>query len=406
MNRYVYRALNEVGEEVQGTLMCASQEEAYAKLRPQFAVLLDVIEKKAWGGALVVHLGSWGKEFGSAELGVWIQQLSELIGAGFTLEAALRVFLEEEGLSVRQKGLVGALLESIKGGSSFSGALSQHPKIFPNAMVALVYAGEQSGRLPFVLEQIAQELSATQELKNKLISALAYPMIVSVLSVLMVAFLLSYVVPQITGVLEKNAQNIPWITQLMLWLSVGINRYGVYGVVGVFGGIVAANYALKNPKRRFEADRFCVQIPLIGAFLIQYNILRLAGTLGLMISSGVPIVKALPHAAASMGNVYLRQQVLDCVKKIEEGSSLSQALQRVEEFPALLLSFIRMGEHSGNVGKMLQNSAAQMKETLLRKLQRLVSIAEPLIIVLMGFIVMVIVLSVLLPIIQMNTIAL
>jgi general secretion pathway protein F len=291
----------------------------------------------------------------------------------------------------------------VNAGAPFAKALSQHPREFSAIFVAVIGAGEQSGHLGLVLERLADDLQAQQNLKGKLLAASLYPAIVSAVALLIVLFLLAYVVPQVAQVFSSNQRALPMLTRLMLGLSDVVKNYWWLALAVLVAGMATLHTALKQPDLRRRFDAAWLKLPLIGRLARGYNAARFASTLAMLATAGVPILKALQAATDTLSNTALRHDAQEALVLVREGAPLASALAQHPRFPRLLVMFSRLGEQTGTLPNMLQRAADQLSEEVQRRALQLATVLEPLLIVAMGGMVMLIVLAVMLPIIQLNT---
>jgi len=266
-----------------------------------------------------------------------------------------------------------------------------------------VAAGEQSGALGVVLERLADDLEERQALKGKLIGAMLYPGIVSVIAVIIVTFLVTYVVPQVASVFVSSKHALPFLTEMMLGISAFVRQWGLLAAALLVAGGFLFSAALRQPGFRLRFDSAFLNVPLAGRLMRGYNAARFAGTLAMLAGAGVPILKALQAAAETLSNHALRADAMEALVQVREGAPLASALAAHKRFPGLLAMFARLGEQTGQLPIMLDRAARQLSNEVQRRAFALATLLEPLLIVAMGGVVLVIVLSVLLPIIQLNS---
>ena len=400
MPAYAFEALDTQGQTRRGVLEADTARAARSQLRTQDLVPLKVepVQRTNQGLDIVI----WeSKVFSHTELGVWTSQLSGLVSAGLPLERAL-ASLSDEAETPRQRDLVSMLRTEVNAGATFAKALSQHPREFSNTYIAVIGAGEQSGHLGLVLERLAEDLQAHQNLRSKLLAAGLYPAIVSLVALAIVLFLLAYVVPQVAEVFSNNQQQLPLLTTVMLALSKFVQDFWLWGVLLVATLAGSTHVVLKQPDMRLRFDAAWLQLPLIGRLARGYNAARFASTLAMLATAGVPILKARQAAADTLSNTALKRDAQAALVLVREGAPLASALAQHARFPRLLVMFSRLGEQTGTLPTMLQRAATQLSEDVQRRALQLATILEPLLIVVMGAMVMLIVLAVMLPIIQLN----
>lgn len=402
MPAYKFEALNAAGKTSTGLLEADNMKAARAQLRAQSLVPLDVTQVASAGTQATGGLKLTRKVFNSTGLAVWTRQLAGLVGSGLPLERALTA-LSEEAEDQRQRELVAHLRSEVNAGSPFARALASAPREFDDVYRAVVAAGEQSGALGTVLERLADDLEERQALQAKLIGATLYPAIVSLIAVVIVIFLVTYVVPQVASVFTNSKRALPGLTVAMLALSAFIRNYGWLLLLGIIAAVVALRLMLRNEVFREQFDASWLNLPLIGKLARGYNAARFSGTLAMLAGAGVPILKALQAAAETLSNRAMRADAMDALVQVREGAPLASALAGKKRFPGLLSMFARLGEQTGQLPQMLDRAARQTGMEVQRRAMAIATILEPLLIVAMGGIVMLIVLAVLLPIIQLNT---
>ena len=405
MPAFSFEALQADGVTRKGVIEADSVKSARTQLRGQQLVPLAVsplavdaspADTPWWNRSI----GS-GRAFNSSALTVWTRQLAGLVSSGLPLERALAA-LSEEAETEKQRDLVASIRAEINAGSSMARALGMHPREFSPIYTAVIGAGEQGGHLSQVLEQLADDLEDQQNLKAKLIGASLYPAIVSLVALAIVIFLVTSVVPQVATVFAGSKHKLPWLTAAMLAFSDFVRSYGVLMLTLTLAGAVALRMALKQEAFRLRFDAAWLRLPLIGRLTVGYNAARFAGTLGMLASAGVPILRALQTAAETLSNRAMRADALEALVLVREGAPLAMALSQKKRFPGLLPMFARLGEQTGQLPLMLQRAAKQLSNEVQRRAIALATVLEPLLIVAMGGVVMVIVLAVLMPIIQLN----
>ena len=401
MPAFKFEALNAAGKTTTGLLEADTARAARAQLRAQSLVPLEVTQ--------IASAGTHGKGlqftrrvFSSTTLAVWTRQLAGLVGSGLPLERALTA-LSDEAEDPKQRELVAHLRSEVNAGSSFARALGSAEREFDDVYRGVVAAGEQSGALGQVLERLADDLEERQALKAKLIGATLYPAIVSMIAVVIVIFLVTYVVPQVASVFTSSKRALPGLTVAMLAISGFLRHYGWLLLLAIGAGVGTLMLMLRNPAFRERFDAGLLNLPLVGRLSRGYNAARFAGTLAMLAGAGVPILKALQAAAETLSNRAMRSDALDALVRVREGAPLASALAGKKRFPGLLAMFARLGEQTGQLPEMLDRAAKQLSAEVQRRAMQMATILEPLLIVAMGAVVMLIVLAVLLPIIQLNT---
>lgn len=405
MPAYTFEALDAQGATQKGLIDADTARSARSLLRARALVPL-LVEPATGGGTNVqgsgLNITLWGgRVFSATTLAVWTRQIAGLVAAGLPLERALSA-LTEEAEDDKQRNLMASLRSEVNAGSPFAQALAQHPREFSSIYTSVIAAGEQSGQLGSVLERLADDLEAREALKNKLVAASLYPAIVTLVAIVIVVFLVSYVVPQVANVFAGSKRALPLLTVMMLGLSDFVRGYGWLMLGALVAGSGALVMARRNEPLRLRMDAAWLRLPLVGRLARGFNAARFAATLAMLAAAGVPILRALQTAAETLNNQAMRADALDALVLVREGAPLASALASKKRFPPLVSMFARLGEQTGQLPAMLDRAAAQLGAEVQRRAMHLATILEPLLIVGMGLVVMLIVLAVLMPIIQLN----
>mgnify|MGYP000353081865 CR=1 FL=1 len=401
MPAYKFEALDAAGKSKSGLLEADNAKAARTQLRARQLVPLGVVP------VTVANVDGSAprftrRVFNAMGLTVWTRQLAGLVGSGLPLERALTA-LADEAEDPRQRELVSHLKSEVNAGSAFARALATAPREFDDIYRAVVAAGEQSGALGAVLERLADDLEQRQALRAKLTGAMLYPAIVSLVAVVIVIVLMTYVVPQIAGVFTSSKRALPPLTVAMLALSAFVRNWGWAVAAALAAGAVLFVLARRNPAFHERSDATLLRLPLVGRLARGYNAARFGGTLAMLAGAGVPILKALQAAAETLGNRAMRADALDALVQVREGAPLASALAGKKRFPGLLAMFARLGEQTGQLPVMLGRASTQLSAEVQRRALAAATILEPLLIVAMGLVVVLIMMAVLLPIMQLNT---
>jgi general secretion pathway protein F len=401
MPAYKFEAIDADGRSKSGLVEADNLKAARAQLRAQALVPLEVsVVAQAANDALASRFSR--RVFTGTTLSVWTRQIAGLVGSGLPLERALTALMDDSE-EPRQRELVAHLRSEVNAGNSFARALGTAPREFDDVYRAVVAAGEQSGALGPVLERLADDLEARQALKAKVIGAMLYPAIVSVIAIVIVIALLTYVVPQVAGVYAGSKRALPILTVIMLGLSAFVRQWGwLVALLAAGAGALLAS-SLRNEAFRERFDAFWLRLPMVGRLSRGYNAARFAGTLAMLAGAGVPILKALQAAAETQSNRAMRADAMAALVQVREGAPLANAMASKKRFPGLLAMFARLGEQTGTLPRMLERAADQLSGEVQRRAMGMATILEPLLIGAMGAIVLVIMLAVLMPIIQLNT---
>ncbi len=405
MADFDYLAIDTRGQEQRGHVAAADADAARAQLdrRKLFVVRLDpgappVAQSRPLFG---IRLGA--KKMSNKQLTLFTRQLATLNRVS-PLEESLRTITRQtEQESVR--GIVSQVHAGVVEGRRLADSMARAPKSFPPLYRAMVAAGESSGSLPTILDRLAALLERQAEIRGKLITALAYPTILAVVALGVVTALMMFVVPQVVEQFDTVGQELPLLTRIVIALSDILVGYWwvlalVLGLIGVGGA-----YALRDPAIRLSFDTGLLRLPLLGRLLRDLHAARMARTLSTMVASRLPLLEGLTLTASTIHNRRLRVASDEIVESIRSGGSLSAATRRANVFPPLLTYLAASGEAAGRLDEMLERAADYLEREFDRFTATALSLLEPAIIVLMGGIVATIVLSILLPILQLNTLA-
>ena len=402
MPAFEYRSLDHRGKVKRGTLEADSARQVRHRLRAKGWVPLEVSEARdaGKGGGLSARLSGSGKLKGG-EQALITRQMATLLRSALPVEQALAAVARQAG-NARVEKIVMAVRGKVLEGYSLARALTEYPRAFPEMYRATVAAGEQSGHLEQVLEQLADYLETRDDTGRSVSQAMIYPAFIMVFSALVIGFLMAFVVPKMVAVFSNSDQQLPFITEAVIWLSHFAREWGWLVVLLLIGGVFLFARAMREPAFRLQVHRKLVELPLVGAMLRASDSSRLASTLGILGRSGVPLVDALFIAAQVVGNMAIRKAVVTAAGRVREGGSLSRALEDSGYFPPMLVQMIASGETSGELDAMLSRAASYQERELDSTVQTLVGLLGPIMLLVMAGFVVLIVLAVMLPILQMN----
>ena len=343
------------------------------------------------------------KKPSQTDIATFIRQLASMVKAGIPLFDAINDIKSQIGNNLLKKA-VSNILESIKEGLSFSSALKNYPKIFPNIVVSGIEAGEESGALPLVLEKLALYLEDKNALRKKIASALIYPMIMSFVGFIILFYIVVYIVPVISKIFKSMHHALPVPTRIILFISFVLSHYIlIILVLFAFVYIYFKNY-FKTEKGKLRFDGFLLKIPVFGKFIILKEVNLFSQNLSTLLSSGVIISKAMRVASLNVNNVVLKNALIEAQKSMEEGYGFTAPLESSGLFPQILINMVRAGEKSGNLDEMLIIASNIIKNDIDFYVSSLTQLLEPLMIIVMGFVVGFIVIAIMLPIFEMSSI--
>lgn len=404
MPNYSYTAIDPKGREKTGRLAAASNDEARARLteRKFYVVKIEDARRHSGDSGSPRRLFQRGK-LTSKELTLFTRQLSSLVQVSPLEEALRTIGSQNEKPHVRDR--LASVHSGVVEGQRLSEAMRREPASFPPLYRAMIAAGETSGTLPLITERLAMLLERQSELRGKLISALAYPIILALVSVLVVALLMIWVVPKVVEQFDDVNQQLPPVTRVVIWISEYMASYwlAILTVLGVMGLIFWR--ALKEPNFKYAFDRFLLRLPFFGRLIRDLHAARLSRTLSTMVASRLPIIEGLRLTTDTIHNAVLRKASQDMVEAIRGGSSLSAALKNTGVFPPMLVYLTASGEAAGQLDEMLARAADYLEREFDNFSATSLSLLEPLIIVILGGVVAVVILAILLPILQLQNLA-
>ena len=400
MTAYSYVALEADGRQSKGLTEADSERHARRLLRERGLVPLSVTAASA--KASVHHPAAVSRvrlKIGSVVL--FSRLLGSLLESGLPLDDALSAIARQNG-DPALRLVVLEVRSRVLEGSSLGDAVSHFPRAFPEVYCATVGAGEQTRLLPLVLQRVADYLERRQGLQQKISLALIYPLVLSLVSVLVVGGLLTFVVPEIVKVFAHSDRPLPGITVALLALSGGLARHWPLVLLLAAGAAWGGRVAFAYPRSRRALHALALRLPLLGGFVRENDGGRFARTLGILLNSGLSMLDALSIAEESVVNLVLREELASAALRVREGESLANALARAPHLPPLLVHLTASGEDVGELPRMLETAALASEREVEMRLAVGLNLLEPALILTMGLVVLAIVLAILLPIFEMN----
>jgi general secretion pathway protein F len=409
---YKYKALNDRGKVVAGMLDTETPLLLRAELRKK-ALFLSEYAEQTKGGAVKKRVGATGTlTAGSREVNIGIfnrvnllliaemtQQMAILLRSGIPLVDSLGALVEQTEHLVL-KTVLTQVRKDVNEGSQLQAALRQHPRVFSNLYCNMVGAGEASGNLDLVFERMTELIRSQVQLRSRVRSAMTYPAVVLSIAFLVVALLMTFVVPQMLGVLTSGGKDLPTSTRFLMWISNLFETYWWVMILGTGATISLFTYWIKTPKGRVNWHRFALKLPVVGALIRKVAIARFARTLATLLGSSVPLLDAMEISKSVVGNAIYEQALDDARVAIRDGESIAAPLVRSGVFPPMVTKMITTGEKTGQVEVMLGHVANAYEEQVDATVSRLTSLLEPFIIVVLGLIVGFIVFAVISPMID------
>jgi len=400
---YQYTVILPSGKEKKALIEAESEKHARSKIKSGGEILISIkayhesSAKKAFK-----KLEQWKYRISHAELSLATRQLATLISSGIVLEQALEALIEQA-----EKEKIKALFLSVRAkvmqGSTLAKALAEFPQAFSALYVATVAAGEKSGHLDIVLENLAAYVDKQKRLKQQVYGALLYPLLMTLVSSSIVFFLLIYVVPKMVNVFVENKQQLPLATSILIYISHFLQHYGVLFVLIIMVMISVFVYFYK---RKLNVKKIVHQLlsktPLIKKLINQINTSRFARTFGILLNAGVPASDAMRVSSDVISHIPINEKVRIARTQVIEGASIHRSLKATNTFPAMSMHLITSGEKSGQLATMLLRAADNQDYDVEQLIKSLLTLFEPMLILIMGSIVLFIVLAILLPIFSIN----
>jgi general secretion pathway protein F len=403
---FAYKALDERGKSVEGLREADSPKSLRGLLRRDGLFLTEVTgEKAAKAASPEVSVRRFlGGRVKADDVAVATRQLAVLVNAGIPLVDALTALVEQVDHE-RLKRVVSSVKQRVNEGSTLADALAQHPKAFSTLYVNMIRAGETSGALDVVLFRLADFTESQARLRSKILGTLTYPAAMVLIGAAVMGILFTVVIPKITKVFEDTKVVLPWTTRLLIGFATFMHDYWWAMGILVAGGVYGFVRWVRTPAGRARFDVWLLQAPIFGPLVRQVAVARFSRTLATLLKSGVPLLTAMDIVRNIVGNTRLAAVVEEARESIKEGESIAAPLKRSGEFPPLVYHMIAIGEKSGELEEMLGNVANAYDSQVETKVAALTSLLEPIMIVVMGVAVAFIVFSILMPILQINTIA-
>ncbi len=402
MAEYVYKATTLSGQTVEGSIE-GKDEKAVVQSLHQLGYIPVRIASREEQAAPLRLFSFFPQRVGMKNLLTFTQELSTLVSAGLPLDRSLKI-LGDLTENARLKGVVQDILGRIEGGNSLAEALGHHPRIFSKLYVNMVKAGESGGFLEVILSRLVKYLQSAKEIRDYLISVMIYPLILTAVSGLSIIILVTFVIPRFSTIFSDMGQAIPLSTQIMLSISLAIREYWWVGA-----GILALIYFgmkvyKQDEERKFRWDRSKLKWVIVGNIIKKVEVARFARTLATLMVSGVPVLSALNLVKEISDNLAVSRAIGHVHDQIREGKTVARTLEETGVFPPLAVHMISVGEETGRIEEMLNKVAETYEENVQTTVKRLVSLLEPLLILVMGGVVGFIVISMLLAIFSINEI--
>lgn len=403
---FVYRAADRRGQTIDGVMEAPDARAVVERLHREAYYPIRVAphaERRSW---LALGGGGGGGRVRGRDLLAFTQQLATLFEAGVPLDRALGI-LEELTANARMRVITGDLLRSVRGGTSLSEALAKHhPRPFSRLYINMVRAGEKGGVLEVALRRLAEFLESRAAFQEAIVSALAYPVVVTAVGAGAIVFLLTFVIPRFATIFEDMNQAVPLPTQILLSVSGTIREYWWIGALVALVAVLAWRAWTGTPEGRVQRDRLVLRLPRVGDLVRKIETARFTRTLGTMLQSGVPVMGALAVVGEMMSNVVVGRAVQRLSESVKRGGTVAAGMAEHASFPTLAVHMVRVGEETGRLEEMLLKTAETFEAEVRTEMRRFIGLLEPAIILGMGVLVAFIVVAMLMAIFSINEIPL
>ena len=402
MGAFEYTALDSTGKERKGILEGDTARHVRQLLREKHLLPVTVGEVAQREAKRQQQRSfTFSRGISSGDLSLFTRQLATLVRAGLPLEESL-LAVSQQTEKPRIQSIVLGVRSRVMEGHTLADGFSEFPRVFPEIYRATVSAGEQSGHLDTVLERLADYTESRDQIRQKVLGALTYPIVLSVMCAGIVSGLLVWVVPKVVTVFEAQKAKLPLSTRILIATSDFLRDWGVYLLIGLIVGVILLRRWLRNPDARRHWHRLQLRLPLAGKLARGFNTARFTRTFSILSASAVPVLEALRISGEVITNLPMRDAVSDAAARVREGAPIGRSLSLSKLFPPMTIHLISSGESSGELESMLERAAISQERDLDRLLGVLTDLLGPLMIVAMGMFVMGIVFAMLMPIFEMN----
>lgn len=400
---FEYTGADRQGTAVRSTIEADSIKSAKQKIKKSGYVLLSIEEKSVGKGKGLFPTLTGAGSVNVRSLAVTTRQFASLIKANIPLVEALAALIDQTD-NLKLKSVLAEVRQDVNEGSSLRSALAKHPKVFSTIFINMVESGEASGTLPLVLTRLADFMEAQVRLRQKVQSAMTYPILMIVVGGGLMLVIFTFVIPKIANIFVSMNKKMPWYTELLMNISFFlVNYWWALGIsVGLLLYFVKKYYS--TAKGKVKKDRLLLKLPIFGELIRMVAVSRFASTMATLLNGGVPLVTALGIVKSVVNNEVLTEAIANAKENITEGQNIAEPLRKSGQFPNLLIHMIAIGERTGELPPMLEMVATSYEEQVNSKVEALTSLIEPLMIVVMGLSVGIIVMAVFMPLLQIQQI--
>jgi type IV pilus assembly protein PilC len=397
---FEYKAMMPNGTPVDGEINLASELEVQGYLKEKEYYIVEIKEKKKTD----TFSFEIKTKIKPKDLSVFCRKLHAMLISGLPIVTAVDILREQTGHR-RVKSALNKVFEDLQKGMTFSEALNQHPNIFPDNMIFLIEAGEMSGTIDHILDRLAIDFEKDAKIRNKIRSAMVYPILLGFMLVALVVFMVVFILPRFMVMFESADMELPKLTQMVIAMSESLSDYWYFYLPGLIGLIVAVGIIRKIPSIRRRIDRLKLDLPGFKNYNRLLVTTRFTRTLSTMLFSGVPLLQSLENISRAIGNVIVAEKIIEVANEVRRGSDLATPIKKADVFPRMVDSMINIGEESGTLDDILVRTTSYFDDELETTIKRMTQLFEPAMIVLMGVVVGTIVLAMVMPMFEIaNTV--
>lgn len=391
--KYLYKAANKAGQTVEGIIEANSEKGVVGALKSKSLFLLKLTEVKP-KGSLDIPLGS--AKLPKKVLMVFCTQFASILRAGVPLIQAIQI-MDDQIENKKLKLIMQAVHDELQRGKGLAEAFAEHEKSLPPIMIKMIEAGEVSGTLDLSLRRLATHFEKEVAISKKVTSAMRYPVIVGIMTIIVVVLMVLFVLPSFMGFFESSDAELPGITQMLLDLSDLIKNQWMFLISGAAIIYFLGRTYKRSKKGKLQWDSFKLRAPIIGKSVVRILASRFSRTLATLTSTGISLTQALTMSSQVVSNSLAEAKIIEAEEKIREGKSLYQAIKEMELFPAMTSHMIKIGEESGMLDEMLEKSAEYFEEEADSAITKLTSLLQPIMLVIVAIIIVIVILAILLP---------
>jgi type IV pilus assembly protein PilC len=375
MKSFSYTGTTPAGKPVKGTINAEDERDFMSQINAKGLTNLKYEEKDIENSKTI-------KKFSTKDLAFCCRQLAAMLTSGLTLVKALDI-LSKEQPTEQAKEVWQSVYENVQKGESFSSSLEMYRGVFPEFLISMVNAGETSGQLDIIMQRMSDHYAKENRMNNTIKGAMTYPIILGVMCIAVVIGMFTFIMPTFAGMYE-NPDDMPPFTKIMMGFSDSLVHFWYIYLIVVAGAVFAITYVMKIPSTRLKWDKFIIKAPTVGPLVVKIYTARFARTLSSLYSSGIPMVECLRRSSAILGNRYIDECFLNVIDEVKQGETLSSSIQRTEIFDSMFCSIIFVGEEAGALDTILSKTAEYYDEEADSAVGRLVSLLEPVMIIIMG----------------------